>query len=328
MIVKHQKACGVATGEYAVERTYQGDPKSAFGGVWGFGRTFTRRDAEILTERDIGGGRKGWRRDVVFAPDFEGEAIDVIRDAESRPNTRLVSIDVSAEDPDYEARLIRGGVLVQKRDNGLYLSRDNTIESLFKPAYEIDPPQGRARKVGIMTEQHPAKELERTADFGVRVCKQQPSNATVIVREYPGGFQMVGYGVSMTARDDSAQLATERALGVVGKEYTILRGAAGPVDEALLQDELEHLREGRLPGNHRDYREEQMGSKGVGVTDSFFPFPDGLENLAESGIGLIVEPGGSVNDQQVIEAANERGVPLVFTGKRYFKHTDSAGVEF
>jgi phosphoribosylaminoimidazolecarboxamide formyltransferase/IMP cyclohydrolase len=58
----------------------------------------------------------------------------------------------------------------------------------------------------------------------------------------------------------------------------------------------------------------------VGASDAFFPFPDGLEVLAEAGVRAIVEPGGSVRDADVIEAAEKAGVTLYFTGVRHFFH--------
>lgn len=59
---------------------------------------------------------------------------------------------------------------------------------------------------------------------------------------------------------------------------------------------------------------------GVAASDAFFPFRDGLDALADAGVTAIVEPGGSRNDQQVIEAANERELALVFTHRRHFRH--------
>lgn len=58
----------------------------------------------------------------------------------------------------------------------------------------------------------------------------------------------------------------------------------------------------------------------VAASDAFFPFRDGLEVLADAGVTAVAEPGGSRNDAELIEAANERGVALVFTGKRHFRH--------
>jgi len=58
----------------------------------------------------------------------------------------------------------------------------------------------------------------------------------------------------------------------------------------------------------------------VAASDAFFPFADGVEALAEAGITAVIQPGGSRRDEEVIEAANERGVAMVFTGRRHFLH--------
>ncbi|MCL4443677.1 MAG: bifunctional phosphoribosylaminoimidazolecarboxamide formyltransferase/IMP cyclohydrolase [Actinobacteria bacterium] len=59
---------------------------------------------------------------------------------------------------------------------------------------------------------------------------------------------------------------------------------------------------------------------GVAASDAFFPFRDGLDVLARAGIKVVVQPGGSVNDKSVIDAANEYGIAMVFTGERHFRH--------
>jgi len=56
------------------------------------------------------------------------------------------------------------------------------------------------------------------------------------------------------------------------------------------------------------------------ASDAFFPFRDGLDILAEAGVRAVIQPGGSVRDAEVIAAANERGLAMVFTGERHFKH--------
>lgn len=59
---------------------------------------------------------------------------------------------------------------------------------------------------------------------------------------------------------------------------------------------------------------------GVCASDAFFPFRDGLDVVAEAGIAVVIQPGGSVRDDEVIAAANEHGIAMVFTGERHFKH--------
>jgi len=58
----------------------------------------------------------------------------------------------------------------------------------------------------------------------------------------------------------------------------------------------------------------------VAASDAFFPFPDGLEVLAEAGVTAVVQPGGSVRDSEVIAAADAAGVAMLFTGRRHFRH--------
>ena len=55
-------------------------------------------------------------------------------------------------------------------------------------------------------------------------------------------------------------------------------------------------------------------------SDAFFPFRDGVDQAAEAGVRAIVQPGGSVRDSEVIAAADEHGIAMVFTGKRQFRH--------
>ncbi len=68
---------------------------------------------------------------------------------------------------------------------------------------------------------------------------------------------------------------------------------------------------------------ERAGERAIGgaaASDAFFPFRDGLDMLASAGVRVVVEPGGSVRDEEVIAAADEQGIVLFFTGVRHFRH--------
>jgi phosphoribosylaminoimidazolecarboxamide formyltransferase/IMP cyclohydrolase len=58
----------------------------------------------------------------------------------------------------------------------------------------------------------------------------------------------------------------------------------------------------------------------VAASDAFFPFRDGLDAVAAAGATAVVQPGGSVKDAEVISAADEHGLAMVFTGRRHFRH--------
>ena len=67
----------------------------------------------------------------------------------------------------------------------------------------------------------------------------------------------------------------------------------------------------------------KAGARATGAalaSDAFFPFDDSIHASAEAGIVAIIQPGGSRRDQEVIDAANQHGLPMVFTGRRHFRH--------
>jgi phosphoribosylaminoimidazolecarboxamide formyltransferase/IMP cyclohydrolase len=58
----------------------------------------------------------------------------------------------------------------------------------------------------------------------------------------------------------------------------------------------------------------------VMASDAFFPFRDGIDAAAEAGVSAVIQPGGSIRDEDVIAAADEHGLAMVFTGRRHFRH--------
>jgi phosphoribosylaminoimidazolecarboxamide formyltransferase/IMP cyclohydrolase len=67
----------------------------------------------------------------------------------------------------------------------------------------------------------------------------------------------------------------------------------------------------------------QAGDRAHGsslASDAFFPFRDGLDAAAAAGVAAVIQPGGSVRDEEVIGAAEEHGMAMVFTGRRHFRH--------
>ena len=68
-------------------------------------------------------------------------------------------------------------------------------------------------------------------------------------------------------------------------------------------------------------KEEQLKIHGASMaSDAFFPFRDGIDKAAESGIASIIQPGGSIKDDEVIAAADENNISMLFTGIRHFRH--------
>ena len=80
--------------------------------------------------------------------------------------------------------------------------------------------------------------------------------------------------------------------------------------------QMNRVQSGLIAMNHAG--DEAKGA--AMASDAFFPFPDNIENAAKNGISCIIQPGGSVKDDEVIAAADKHGIAMVFTGKRHFLH--------
>ncbi len=68
------------------------------------------------------------------------------------------------------------------------------------------------------------------------------------------------------------------------------------------------------------YKAGERAKGSVLASDGFFPFPDGIEMAAKNGVEAIIQPGGSIRDEDVIKKADELGIAMVFTGVRFFRH--------
>lgn len=134
----------------------------------------------------------------------------------------------------------------------------------------------------VVTKRAPTEAEIADLKFAFRVAKHVKSNTIV----YAKGGATVGVGAGQMSRVDAARIAAHKA-----KEAA---EAAG-LKEALT-----------------------VGS--VAASDAFFPFADGLLSVIEAGATAVVQPGGSMRDQEVIDAADERGIAMVFTGVRHFNH--------
>ena len=134
----------------------------------------------------------------------------------------------------------------------------------------------------IVTRRSPTAQEFSDLLFAFRVAKHVKSNAIV----YAKGGATVGIGAGQMSRVDSARIAAIKAA-----EAAAAAGLAEP---------LTH------------------GS--VVASDAFFPFADGLLAAAEAGATAAIQPGGSLRDEEVIDAADERGLAMVFTGIRHFRH--------
>jgi phosphoribosylaminoimidazolecarboxamide formyltransferase/IMP cyclohydrolase len=134
----------------------------------------------------------------------------------------------------------------------------------------------------VATKRQPNVQELADMKFAFTVAKHVKSNTIVYVKD----GATVGIGAGQMSRVDSARIA--------------YRKAQDAAKEAGLAEPL------------------TKGS--VAASDAFFPFADGLEVVAEAGATAVIQPGGSMRDQEVIDAADKAGLAMVFTGMRHFRH--------
>jgi phosphoribosylaminoimidazolecarboxamide formyltransferase/IMP cyclohydrolase len=134
----------------------------------------------------------------------------------------------------------------------------------------------------VVTGRAPSNAERTDLQFAFAVAKHVKSNAIVLAKD----GATVGIGAGQMSRVDAARIAAWKAEDA--------RRAAGEV-------------ESRTKG-------------AVVASDAFFPFPDGLLVCADAGATAAIQPGGSMRDDEVIAAANQRGMAMLFTGLRHFRH--------
>jgi len=147
---------------------------------------------------------------------------------------------------------------------------------------ESDRPPLADADLKVVTRRAPTEAERRALLFGWRVVKHVKSNAIV----YAAADRTLGIGAGQMSRVDASRIAVWK-----GREA----GTLPP------------------PG-------QKPAGECVVCSDAFFPFPDGLIAAAEAGATAAIQPGGSVRDAEVIAAADARGLAMVFTGRRHFRH--------
>jgi phosphoribosylaminoimidazolecarboxamide formyltransferase/IMP cyclohydrolase len=247
--VKHANPCGVGSGSdiyHAYTKAYEADPVSIFGGIIAANRIVDERTATEIGKIFV---------EVVIAPGFTDEALDVLKKKENIRLLSLEGIEKKPEEAQIDIKKVDGGILIQDIDTGLY--------------------DDAALKV-VTKKQPTEKELE-DLKFGMKVVKHVKSNAIVIAYDK----MTLGVGPGQTNRISSVEIA--------------IRGTDGDASS-------------------RDI------SGSVLASDAFFPFDDCVTAAAAAGVTAIIQPGGSIKDEDSIKRCDELGIAMVFTGERHFKH--------
>ena len=224
--------------------------------------------------------------EVVAAPAFDDEAVEILS---TKKNLRLLLVEAPQREG-YEIKQVSGGAVIQERD---------VLDAAG------DDPSTWTLAAG------PAADDALLADlvFAWRSVRAVRSNAVLLAHD----GATVGVGMGQVNRVDSCKLAVERAntLGARSTGDAALDGSQQEKGAVGGADAADVLAGAAAP---------QRARGAVAASDAFFPFADGLQVLIDAGVRAVVQPGGSIRDQEVIDAAQAAGVTMYLTGTRHFSH--------
>ena len=224
--------------------------------------------------------------EVVAAPAFDDEAVEILS---TKKNLRLLLVEAPQREG-YEIKQVSGGAVIQERD---------VLDAAG------DDPSTWTLAAG------PAADEALLADlvFAWRSVRAVRSNAVLLAHD----GATVGVGMGQVNRVDSCKLAVERAntLGARSTGDAALDGSQQEKGAVGGADAADVLAGAAAP---------QRARGAVAASDAFFPFADGLQVLIDAGVRAVVQPGGSIRDQEVIDAAQAAGVTMYLTGTRHFSH--------
>jgi phosphoribosylaminoimidazolecarboxamide formyltransferase/IMP cyclohydrolase len=305
VIVKHNNPCGVAYGSTIAEafnRAYRADRIAAFGGCLTMNRICDKEAAELIADLYL---------EVVVAPEYNGDALDILRKKKNLRIVKIPRIDRLAEVrdlvfPDFKS-LMDGGLIVQQSSTTKIKSRND-----FLPAVT----EYKGKKYSI--ERTPTEKEFDDMLFGWYVEQGVTSNSVIYVKD----GVTVGIGTGEQDRVGVAEIAIYKAytkftdqlcfdkfdITYKDLELAVKKGERNKSDITAIDEETSSAK-GGLKGS-------------VAISDAFFPFRDGVDVIIAQGISAILHPGGSIRDFESIEACNEADpeVAMMFTGQRAFKH--------
>jgi phosphoribosylaminoimidazolecarboxamide formyltransferase/IMP cyclohydrolase len=294
-IMKHNNPSGLAYGSSPAEayrRAYLADRVAAYGGSVVLNRTL-----DIETAREVSSSYC----EVVAAPDYAPGALELLA---SRKNLRIMRLPAMERLESWALKsvldfkaLVDGALIAQTSFVSRIASRED-----FLPAACVR----EGKEYAVAREPTEAEWADML--FGWRVETGITSNSVIYVKD----GATVGVGAGEQDRVGVAEIARDKAYRKLEDRLLWERTGAGwnESEDAAAKAAV-----------HEEVAASHGGLAGsVMVSDAFFPFRDGIEVGLREGVAAIVQPGGAIRDFEAIEACNEYGAAMKFTGQRCFKH--------
>jgi phosphoribosylaminoimidazolecarboxamide formyltransferase / IMP cyclohydrolase len=295
VIVKHNNPCGVALADSLVD-AYQkanlADRVAAFGGCIALNRPVDKATAEAIVSQYA---------EVVVAPDYEAGVLDVFG---AKKNLRVVKIGnierlqsfVGQRCVEFKS-LIDGGIIAQW-----------SFVPTSRSKADLKPAESEYKGKLYKINREPTDKEYEDLLFGWLVESGITSNSVIYVKD----SVTVGIGTGEQDRVGVAQIARDKAYRKLADRYCF-ESLGIPYNDLKDSDKKAEI-------DARVAREKGGLVGACMVSDAFFPFRDGVDVGLREGITAVIQPGGSGNDYQSIEACNEAGATMVYTGQRSFKH--------
>ena len=295
VIMKHNNPSGVASRD-SIKDAYVAanfaDRIAAFGGVLVVNKPVCKDTAEEIVKNYV---------EVVVSPDFEKEALELL---EAKKNLRLIRINKLENLKAYRAKryldfksLMDGGLIVQESPDNK-ISSDTLVNARTEYKEMIYEVKRRASE----------KELEDMI-FAYKVLQGVISNSMVFAKDKTT--------VAICAGEQDRVGATELAVMKSYKKFAD-RICFEKYGKALWQIKDDPA---KMEEIDRATEKTKAGLKGsVLASDGFLPFRDTVDAASKEDVAGIIQPGGSIRDWDSIQACNEHGMSMVFTGKRVFRH--------
>lgn len=295
VIVKHNNPSGVAKAGSLTEsytRALMADRIAAFGGAVAVNRELDLETAEKISESYV---------EVVAAPEYAEGAVQILA---KRKNLRVMKIGSMANLKEYRGvRFIDFKSLI---DGGLVLQLSYVPQALTKEAFKKAETEYKGTAYSVRRDPTAAEYEDMI--FGWIVESGVTSNSVLYVKD----GTTIGIGTGEQDRVGVAEIAKFKAYRNMADRlsWTEFRTAWTQLHDEDKRKEIQSTVDqahGGLNGS-------------VMISDAFFPFRDGVEVGLSEGVSAVVQPGGSLRDFEVIEACNEYGASMAFTGQRSFRH--------
>ena len=255
--------------------------------------------------------------DGIIAPGYDADALEVLK-GKKKGNYNIVAIDPSYEPQPLETRTVFGVTFEQGRQD-LEISDATMLQNLVTENKTLSAEQRRDLIISLIvlkyTQSNSVCYVQDGQTIGVGAGQQSRVHCTRLAGQKADNWQLrhMPKVLGLPFREDIAKPNRDNAIDVY----------IGETPEDVIGDDVwaETFTEQPAPLTAEEKRAWLDAVTGVSLgSDAFFPFGDNIERARRSGVTAIVQPGGSIRDQQVIDTCNKYGIAMAFCGIRLFHH--------